>query len=802
MTDHTEFEERFLIQVSDLYKRKKKDFGELRENLQIIQRDLELISQKGYKLYFAVDFHQIFKFAFPISVFVPHPWSDVPRSSRRIRDINEHIARAFVFYGLHPRPILLPPHIGELEDLLDLFITKEIVFDIELDTLKRWGDKYFTSEQKQLIREAGEWFRKNPQGDPSREKWYVQLVRFLYANYRDLLYLTTGLITHGIDIINDLFYSSEPKVLLCEDVFPEHQNLIKQIVSSKVSKWFHLFQKTRGRWLPDIRDSKAIDIVCALNNAFIEDNRKERIFLISDAPSMYKVLNWDITDRILYDKKELRENNHPRGVINIEGNEIRLLRRNDTFLIYLLHRESDDLKTLERIRKSEDEVNRYFALEDKFSEIITFCKLCDYDCEACKPPKECRELLAELKKSFKFYESLQNIELLKGDKRQMIMEPYGIILNADVELEKSIRYIVDFLMNKSDSFEKLVDDERSKFGEVFENVMKNVQTSAKDISKALFLNIGYRLAGISGIPFRIQFQDEEISELIVDLISAVFQEEEKLDIEGIMKKSRLILKFRNNTQKGEDSHLLSAVLCYCYKRYRDAAQIAKDRLEEGDPKYRSEYLFIRIISYLGLSIEEKEKKIFQKTFEEVKKAYREHCVKEKADLRYFNLKAAIILEGIGHSLGEDLDIDEAIKTLRAGLEEMKKISNMEKYGEELKFTLINNYVYGIILKDRIYQTTREERRDAHQKMEELLEEFRDLSKYPDIQDTRVWFIILQMKYSDDRFEIENLYEYGNEIIKNVAKLAEKRQMPPYKLKIYMETREKLDRVYEERSREL
>ena len=784
-------------QLNELYRINRKKFEKLNRNLQLVEKDLEFLSKKGYKLYFAVDFQQIFEFAFPISVFVPQPGSSVPESDKRAKRINRHIARTFVFYSLQPRPILLPPHASELDILLDLFVTKQITFEIEFRTLKEWGDTYFASKERELIEKANKWFEENPQGDSSKERWYRQLVRFLYNNYRDLLYLTTGLITYGTRIINDLLYSSEPGLYFCKDTFPEYQNLIKQTVGSRVSKWFNLFQEIRGKWLSDIRDSKAIDIVCALNEAFVKDNKNQRIFLISDAPSMYKVLNWDITSQIGDDDKEkFQEKEYPVGTVKLEEEEIRLLREIEVFLVFLLHRELDHEKTLERIRDSKAIVDGYLALEDRFSEIREFCKMFGYACNLCQPPEECKDLLQEFSRALGFYENLRNMELLKREKRDTIMKPYEILLDANVSLEKSVRNIVDFLVNKSDSFEKMVNDEKGKFEEEFDKLVGNIQKNAQDISRGLFLGMGYRLARIGGIPYRIKFR-KEISDLISDLIRAVFKEEQLVDLEEIKNKSRLLMEFCDDPTKGEDRYLLNAVLCYCYGRYNDVIRIAEDRLKKEDCKLRSEYLYVKTISYLNLAIEQKNKDAFDKALEETTSAYGEYGI-NKADLRFLNLKAVVILEGIENSLKKDLDIDEAINVLWDGLKKMEKTSNVRKHGKDLKFTLINNYVYGIVLKDRMYETTKNERENAYEKMDELSTKFKNLRNHPDMEDTRVWSIIMQMKYSDDEIMINNLYREAKEIINDVLELSEKRRMPFYKIKAYNKTLEKVEEMYNEK----
>ena len=784
-------------QLNELYRINRKKFEKLNRYLQLVEKDLEFLSKNDYKLYFAVDFQQIFEFAFPISVFVPQPGSPVPGGTKRTKRINTHIARTFLFYGLQPRPVLLPPHASELDIMLDLFVTKQISFEIEFRTLREWGDTRFTTKEGELIEKANKWFKENPQGDPSKERWYRQLVRFLYNNYRDLLYLTTGLITYGTRIINDLLYSSKPKLYFCKDTFPEYQDLVKQIVSSRVSKWFNLFQEVRGKWLSDIRDSKAIEIVCALNEAFAKENKNKRIFLISDAPSMYKVLNWDITGQVGDEYKEkLREKEYPVGIVELAAEEIRLLREIEVFLVFLLHRESSHAKTLEKIRDSKAIVDGYFALEDKFSEIGKFCEMFDYACNICEPPKECKDLLQQFSRAIGFYENLQNMELLKREKRDMIMKPYEIFLDANVSLEKSVRNIVDFLVNKSDSFEKMVSNEKRRFEEEFDKLVSNIQRNAKDISKGLFLGMGYRLARIGGIPYRIKFR-KEISNLISDLIRAVFKEEGSVDIEEIKSKSKLLMESCDNPEMGEDRYLLSAVLCYCYGRYDEAIWIAEDRLKEEGCKLRSEYIYVKTISYLNLAIEQGNKGAFRRALKEARGAYNEYGVK-KADLRFFNLKAVVILEGSENSLKKDINMDEAIDLLWEALEKMEKPSSIKKHGKDLKFTLINNYVYGIVLKDRMYGTTKSERDNAYEKMDELSTKFKDLQNYPDIEDTRVWSIIMQMKYLNDEIIINSLYKEGKEIINDVLELSEKRRMPLYKIQAYSRTLEKLEEMHDEK----
>jgi hypothetical protein len=781
-------------QLNKLYMSNRRKFEELDINLQLVEKDLEFLSKREFKLYFAVDFQQIFEFAFPISVFVPQPGAPVPEITKRTKRINTHIARAFIFYGLQPRPVLLPPHASELDIMLDLFVTKQITFEIEFHTLKEWGDTHFSNKERKLIEKANKWFRENPQGDPTGERWYRQLVRFLYNNYRDMLYLTTGLITHGTKIINDLLYSSKPKLYFCKDTFPEYHNIVRHVVGSRVSRWFDMFQNIRGKWLSDIRDSKAIEIVCALNEEFAKENENRRIFLISDAPSMYKVLNWDIASQIGDEyRKEFREKRYPVGTFKLAEDEIRLLREIEVFLVFLLHRESNHAETLKKIRDSKAIVNGYLALEDRFSEIREFCEMSQYACDICEPPEECRDLLKKFSTAIGFYENLQNMELLVREKRDMIMKPYEIFLKANVNFEKSIRSIVDFLVNKSDSFEKMVRDEKHKFEEEFDKLVNNIQENVQDISRELFLGMGHRLARIGGIPYRIKFR-KEISNLISDLIRAVFKEEGNIDIEEIRGKSKLLMEFCDDPTIGEDRFLLTAVLCYCYGRYNEAIRIVEDRLKEEDCKLRSEYIYVKTISHLNLAIGQRNKNAFERALKEAISAYDEYGIK-KDDLRFLNLKAAVILEGVGNSLKEDLNINEAINLLWDTLEKIEKPSSIGKDGEDLKFSLINNYVYGIVLKDMMYGTIKGEQENAYEKMDELSIEFKDLHNYPDIEDTRVWSIIMQMKYSDDEIVIKDLYKEGKEIIRDVLELSEKRRMTPYKIQSYSKTLEKLEEMH-------
>jgi hypothetical protein len=637
------------------YESLEQEIDRLYFNLRLLECDHKLLVEYGYEINFAIDFHEIFLYAFPFSEYIERK-KDI-FSTKTIKEIsNKQISRAFVFYGRESvkPPILLPPYEAELDSFLrSNILSSFLLADNQFERLKTFYDTIWTEiNQNYRVKYAFDSFQKT--GKIPRGYSYY-LLYFLEKRFKNLLHALSGVVTNGYGVLGELINKNDPHVQFTSQRFSEYTELIKEsLKDTESSKWFRLFYEIRGRFQPDDRDSQALNIIFRLNKEWMRRKIKKILFIISDAESMQKVL------------RRPREGDIPNfeeygdGVIEINDIALQLpiLRRLETFCIYLFYKahtdnERPDRKldvnytTLQNIKDALVRVRKFRELKLVLDRLVEACPGCltpglDSNCEL----KElCKNAIEIIKYNKNVINKLEDLRLaLKGIPLfKKMIEPKLVMQHY----RSGVKSIVDFLIKGHQNFKKKAEFHESNIVKKFEQEQtKTAMTLVNFLSmiepKTSEFQFQREFHSLISTKYRLKFRNENILKIFNYLEENIDKERNlKKTFEGIIE----LIKLTIDESIQNEKLLLLAALFLCYDKYSDSYRICQEvtnrntsQSEYSELIELKEFFYLKILSRYRYLKKIKMWYYFDTLVKQIDDAIKKYC----SDARFYHLKGRIM----------------------------------------------------------------------------------------------------------------------------------------------------------------
>jgi len=518
----------------------------IRYHLRAIEQDITL-AEAGWTINYAIDFCELYRYAFPLHQLLSSGENHLYSRQHR-RDLVDKTASMCVLLegiNLGERLVLLPPYAAELSDFLENMIPKQHVIEDKINSIKESGSLLSKEDQSKI-----NYFLKYDQNNETiPEDLRKEVLGILLKDCKELLFTWLSVFKPGVTLINKHLSGKKPKIHQFSSLidsfhsWEKTKTTIEKMMLDDIIKgdWFNLFQNTRNRYTSDLADATAVETIIKLQSQLVKE--KEVVVLLSDAPTMTRVLNWDLID---FEQPQLQKK--PRGIIrgvSVDDDptfgEYRLLRTPRTFLFYLICSGDNREETLNETRKRLKQVNAYFsiaarivqsakmiALEDTDEairqEMIGSCDfldpstgcISDVDEEECKkcPLYNIREKLSENltrhEKIVRLFENASlytNMEKFIGSviqpKRDLLKKAYG------EELSQAVQKFMDLSQAKNIPLAKEMGDEQRMLTREVLSIRENITSSMiKDITGHSLEELKYKLHRHLRIFGRIGFKDE------------------------------------------------------------------------------------------------------------------------------------------------------------------------------------------------------------------------------------------------------------------------------------------------------
>lgn len=742
-----------------------------RYHLEILRKDHELIVDKGFSIFFAVDFYDIFEYCFPYGHIIGKE-SDYKNEGRRSRLMELQFARSFLFYGTETKPIiLLPPYAAEATAFFrSTYLTLRKYKD---DILKREILKILFQDQK--IKDVITEIEKEGKTPKRQEK----LLRKISESSSEVFFLLSSGFLEGINVLNDLFKKHEENGKTYRVIDPNpgnikhYRDILEKTGNMDNSEIEILFRTRRGKYIQNVTDAKALQYVLQLNKLMQED--KQAIFLFSNATYM---------------KKEIKG----QVLVNIEGEEYDTLRDLDTLYVYLIeirdidtqNKEDVQKEILKKIKKSLAEFNDFNKLSQDIPGLIRKCDFlkedrpCSQKSEAqCPFFEEINEINKSLEKVEKLRSNIENINLMK--QIDVILSPLfskdeKTFLKLRFEDHKFPAYEKELLsiFNKIREFHEDSDMFFDELEELenqleFERLKELFSISSDSLSvQEPFMYRSDPLFLVK-MPFRIEIREEKFKKIFSDIRAKaaacrdelleknVISEDNRKKLDGSLRElARLSRKI-----EGEVKYIIWQIIFLCNKRY-DLVRIwnehYRDQMKDKELKRESDYLFC-ISNYFDMENNEQ----FFKYFEHVCMNY---IGEGDTDLRFYHILSLALLRLFeGSSDGKRYG---HTREYLMELFEKKLLCSIDKIDDlEFRRAILNNYCYAIsLLVD--YEEDKEKYRDnvneAKETMEKMRKETSEKEWLYHMEDTMgcIYFILAKYLEKDNRIYARKAKEcFGN-----------------------------------------
>lgn len=614
------------ISLRTQYRKMKKKINKAFDSLLLLERDHTLLVEYAYEIFFAVDYHEMYSFAFPFDDLL-RSGTDIFSDDTINSITNAQIARAYLFYGkkdIVGPPILLPPHEQELRRTLRQFIKPESEFlsaILQVNNIKQF-DSIITNELKKFPKVRRAYDRFLDSGEVPKDS-YTALFEYFEKRFRPLTHALSGAATGGFSDLRKLITSElnkEAPVQYAFRVWPQFMNFIEEKMKTalKDSIWKEKFKEIRGEELSisNKRDTQALELVFGLNKKMNID--KKVILVVSNVYSMQSVLNQSKRDGML----RIKDLDEP----------LPILRTLDTFLAYLFYAKGDSKKTLENIRRNRIRLGKMQNLELVLERLVSSCDAKssypeEEECLACPVRKHCEAAAKTLDELKQEMDKLDKIHLvIKG---APYLKEFVSPNKLAGEMRKTVKTMLDFieassvvLKNDADKKEKDIlnklDENRRKFaiqlvGYLRDLILNKVKFSTefkRDEERSR------ELISLIFTKYRLKFTNREIIDVFKKMRGLINRKHEdtegkpsgkmpfeEISYEEMTNEQKLFLAMlhlielsgRKDIDKIEQRLLLSA-LFLAHKKYRHSMRIALDTRDELEtPKEKTEFFYIEMM---------------------------------------------------------------------------------------------------------------------------------------------------------------------------------------------------------------
>lgn len=741
------------------YELHKRWIEKYKYHLEILKKDHELIVKKRFKIFFAVDFYDIYEYCFPYDNILGK-LADYKDMEKRRRLMELQFARSFLFYGTETRSkVLLPPYASEVTDF---FKSRYYILEkYRNDDLKRDILNILFRDQnvQDILREL-----EKENGSPREE---TELLTRITRSSSDIFFLLSSGFLEGLNVLNDLFkkrtdsgktesyriVDPEPSEIKCYNY--DVRKVIGEMENSEIERMF----TRRGKYLQNRRDAKALQYIVELNKRMEGD--RQAIFLASNADYMKKIMKNRIS-------------------IRIKGEEYDPIRDCETLYVYLIEirdigfpmGKGDQKKILEKIESSLGEFERFSklsqhipALNDKcmhWEEEKKSCNKLNFEDE-CPFSTEVEKINESLKKVEELRNEIENINLMKQidvvlsplfseDRRKFLKLEFRDLEDELLAIFEKIRELVedrDQFVRALEKRENQLEDQtlQELFNVSFDSLsVQEPFTSVNDV--LLLIRIPFRLR-IHGGKLEAMFKDirqKAVSCRDQYLETGEFSEKSKRELNESL---RELAKFSWSVED-ERKYIIWQIVFLCNKRF-DLVRIwnkhYKNQVKSREMKRESDYLFC-LACYFDIPKNEE-------LFKDLEPVCMNHIEKKEPDLRFYHIFSLALLR-----LFEDSPIRKRFGYARENLIDIFKDNLMAKIGqvdEEFQIAIKNNYCYAVSLVVS-YLENRLEYRDQINEAMEIMREMKDNIKKEEwlynMEDTLGNIYFLLARYFEEEKKIE------------------------------------------------
>jgi hypothetical protein len=744
----------------------------IRYHIKAIEYD-EFLKRNGWEIYYALDYSVIYSHAFAT-------WDFIKRSKVELSEAVKHeiIQKSA---GIHflldntkykNRLILLPPYAYELGDFINKIRCPDFRAEIQLQKLQNFFIKKkadYNAFEKLIEMEKKE-VRELP------AKLVSECINLLVEEFGDLLFLWLCQREQGLHTIKKLFCNNQidfidtlwPNATPCKEKYDESSVLS--------SDWMKMFREVRNRPQSDFLDAQAINIVLELNSVLNKD--KKVLLLVSDAPSMTRVLNWDLIPRNPPSVKT-----KPRGVLlslipdsNFFPTEYRILRTPRTFLGYILFLNGDQINIEQSLNKWENSVDKYFSIavrvvkdirekcthriDHDHERIIIDSK--SKDCEECPISNKSDELLNLINTYGHVIEEFENVQLCLNKKH--IFKEASIYNNTNAfsyDLSKMIFDFVETIMISSELVKNEIHQKRRTLEDTINEILhsiptKTIQAVSKDglIVLRQLINHYIRFSEI------LRFSNRKITEIFTKIKNL---KPGQANIDTLRSYIYALVELSNqNRNEVYEANLLRAFLAYMYGEYGYCNEVIEDELNYKDLQNEIGLKFLHCL-------------VTYKRGDELGPYLYEKSIKLAEDFLNNNLGDPRAHHLLGLLLLRSMKIEDARfkRTIQEILSIYKNALNLNPTGK-LRIAILNNIVYGLTrfgsnIDDSL------ERAEKYASELEKLENKEDWT--PSIIDTIGCLAMLKAKKSFSNEDKKNYYSKALNHFDESIKLAYSMNLP-------------------------
>ena len=257
-----------------------------RSNLEIIRNDLDLILNKNFEIFLAVDFHEIYEYCFPFPDL--YILKNKDRGSKEYLKLQ--LSRSILFFmlnAIYKKPILLlPPYLREINDFLIAITSEAKTFTNEEDNKNSWIEY----ELRDIITYL----------NMSEKVDFEKLLGLLDSKAIDIVVFSGTILSSGMSTFKYLmknYITPSPEFMenFPEKYYKKINNSILKFGNKDLEEIVSGSRHSADKNLQNKRDAEALRYIKDLNKYLNGSNKA--IFLISSSPHMIR-----LQDSILINK--------------------------------------------------------------------------------------------------------------------------------------------------------------------------------------------------------------------------------------------------------------------------------------------------------------------------------------------------------------------------------------------------------------------------------------------------------------------------------------------------------------------
>lgn len=672
---------------------------EYKHHLEILKKDHELMADKGFKFFFAVDFYDILNFCFPYGLFIGK--KKYYKDEKRRKELMDlQFARSFLFYATEAKPVvLLPPYAREASDFIES--TWSELKNLRNDVLKQEILKILFRDEK--VQDVIE----NLRGNIGTREEQRELLEKISESSSSIFFLLSSGFLKGMDVFINLLkkhkVNNREYMLISPD--PPNVKSYKDILEKTPEENFEierLFRSRSRKRIQNIRDAKALQYIKELNKSMQEN--EQVIFLVSNADYMKKKIKGKLS-------------------VDIGGVKYDLLRDLETLYVYLIeirdivvsNRKPSQKEILNKIKKSLKEFENFSKLSQGIPKLTSECELFkegrpfdEHTEDECPFVEEINEINESLEKIGELKNSIENINLMK--QIEVILSPlFSVESKTFLDLRFNDRYknYEDELLFIYDKIQKLFEDKKT-----FYETLDELEGQLEDLRLQEFFSISSDslstqrpFANINNplflhrLPFRSEIRGEEFKEMFSDiwdkatacrdeyLRTSEVSEENRRKLDESLRK---LVRYSRGIED-ERKYIVWQIIFLCNKRYdlvRIWNEYYKNQMKNEEMKKESDYLFC-LANYFDMEN-------YEGSFRYLYPICKEHIKNRDSDLRFYHILSLALI-----SLFEKSSDKKRFKYTRKDLVELFEKEFINRIGElkdpEFRRAIYNNYCYAIFL---------------------------------------------------------------------------------------------------------